>query len=308
MINCLLCHKQDFVKLLDKEPIIVWTGVEDDVVAKTHKIKCQLFQCCNCGHVQQPPISELETLLTKLYDSTLIQGTTPIGIGNWGQQRSQWIINELKLNGYKSALEIGCADGFLLRYLQTQGMTDLIGIEPSLKKSYSKDGISYIKENVKPSLLLNKKFDLIYSVAVFEHIKDINGVMRFVHDHLADKGELFFVVPNALLQLKQGDPALFVHQHFHYFTENTLTKLLSENGFKIKSIKDTLDSYFVHAEKVNSRKLTKIEPHIFSEYSQNLEEFLERLSHISKNKRLAFHGVSGSLHNILSWLKLTHSS
>ena len=58
------------------------------------------------------------------------------------------LINELKLNGYKSALEIGCADGFLLRYLQTQGMTDLIGIEPSLKKSYSKDAFTIFSNDL----------------------------------------------------------------------------------------------------------------------------------------------------------------
>jgi len=298
-MKCLICENKSLVQILRKRPIRIWLNTADSV-KNYHAFECRLLQCPKCGHIQQNLTSKLERFLASIYNSNQAQVSTQLGSGNWGKRRANDILTELPVDGVKSVLEIGCAGGYLLRYLRKAGFANLIGIDPSLKKTYSQDGIKYVSNYADANLNLHKKFDLVISICAFEHIKHLDAVLRFASNHLTDEGMLFFEVPNFDKAFTKGDPIVFLHEHVHYFTKSSLYYLLSENGFSISRIKRIRDSFFVYAhKKTNSNKVFTKKVILYSDYELKLEKNISAISNLALNKRIAFHGVCNTLNNIL---------
>jgi len=215
-----------------------------------------------------------------------------------GGQRMQFILDEIKNINIKfdSVLEIGCGKGELLYYFKQNGSSNIIGIEPSIEKSYTIDGIQFYKEFASADLKLNLEFDFIYSIMAFEHIKDINSVIKFISNHLKDDGYLFFEIPNGERIMDIGDSSVFTHEHIHIFTHQSLKKLCKINSLDIIKIVEVRDSFFVLTKKstynVNYLDLT---------YNEKIKSTISVINSIHKNKKIAFHGVNNSLNNIISW-------
>lgn len=300
---CYLCGSKNFVKILEKKSIYIWANTDEDG-ANRKKHPCVINQCCDCGHIYQPLDDKLEGVLDSIYSSKNAAGITPMGKGNWGLERTRNFLGKINLRGYKSALEIGCADGYILRYLKDMGFCRLAGIDPSFSETREQDGILFLKDNTGEKLKINQKFDLIFSNAVFEHIEDINSVIKFCRNNLNEDGELYFCVPNAQKQLKDIDLGLFIHEHLHYFTERSLEYLLSRNQFKVNSIISAKDSLNVSAKisrkSLDSEVFTEIV--FYRDYQEKMERLLIEIERILREKKLIVHGANGALNNILGWL------
>ncbi|MFX0135961.1 MAG: class I SAM-dependent methyltransferase [Candidatus Hodarchaeota archaeon] len=304
-MTCYLCKSTRYAEILNKEETYIWTNTNDDTSIK-RKNKCILYQCKDCGHIYQPIDSDLRKVLREIYLSKQAQLSTPMGMGNWGIERAKRFFDVfdrvVDLNKYKSAVEIGCADGYLLKYLKSLGFNKLVGIEPSITKGKEKDGVLFIKAFADEKLKLNQKFGLIFSAGVFEHIEKIHRVIRFCRSNLREDGTLFFSVPNAKRQLEDGDPDLFTHEHIHYYTPSTLEYLLSKNGFSINSIISTKDSINVSAQ-ISNGKCERLRVVLYDDYQQKLEKNLVRIKKLLENKANIVHGANNALNNILNWLK-----
>jgi len=190
-MTCPLCNKKKQKVIFSKKESAIWTNFSPKGTKKEKRFKCVLKQCQNCGHVYQPFNKKLSLALNKIYQSSYAQASTEMGKGNWGLIRASSFFKTIKLEKFKSALEIGCASGFLLRHLKKNGLKELVGIEPSIKRKDEK-GIRFLKKFVNDELTLNKRFDLIFSAWVFEHIQSINSVLRFCGKHLSNEGTLLF--------------------------------------------------------------------------------------------------------------------
>ncbi|MCT7519022.1 class I SAM-dependent methyltransferase [Aliarcobacter cryaerophilus] len=297
-MSCNICNNSNYITILDKEEIPIWTGsseITNDVFISNLK------QCTNCGHVYQHIPFNLSQKLQDIYSSNHAQASTPPGDGNWGKERAKFFLNKVNYVEYNSAIEIGCADGYFLKFLEDYGYDKLIGIEPSLLENSEVGKIKFISAFANEETSLNCKVDLIFSNAVFEHIEDINGVLQFCNNHLNQNGELFFAIPNAQIELERGDPALFIHEHVHYYTENTLKYLLIKNGFEIKSLIQECSAIYVSA-KLNKIDIPVIAPYLYENYSRILDEKLNQFDKIMKsNKNILIHGVNNKLNNILGW-------
>ena len=308
-MECYLCGNKRIKKILNKPDTILWTNSSDDSSNKIRKYKCILVQCNHCGHVFQPMSSELTYILNEIYLSNQAYLSTPMGRGNWGLARADNFLKTftktVDFKKCKTIIEIGCADGFLLQYLKNtfDWLTELTGIEPSIDETKQINGVTLLKDFANKNLKLNKSFDLIFSVGVFEHIKHINDIMVFCNNHIEDNGKVFFCVPDAKEQLKNGDPALFTHQHIHYFTEESVNYLLSKHGFEIRSLIKTEDSLNVCCQKKYSQKAQIPKIISYNNYSVKLENVLKKIEKIlSNNGYTIIHGVNNSLNNILNWL------
>lgn len=302
-MKCLVCNGSILAQILYKKPIKIWIRASDDEVPKKPTFVCSLLQCQRCGHIQQEVTSELEEVMNQVYSSSHAQASTPVGVGDWGKRRAQMIIEKFELNGFKSALEIGSHKGYLLEYLKNQGFSNLVGIEPSLEKSFIKDGIEYIKDFVSKNTYLGRKFDLIYAIAAFEHIKDINGIITFCKNHLNEYGELFFQVPNCRNSFISGDPDVFMHEHIHYYTRSSLYTLLWVNGLFIRKIEEEHGAFFVYARN-QANGIKKPEMKKFICYKNKLDDSLAEISKVTKEGSFAFHGLNNALNNILGWLDI----
>jgi SAM-dependent methyltransferase len=301
---CNICEAPQYIEILSKNVIPIWTGSSE---IKVEKFPCKIYQCSECGHVYQNISEELSKKLYDIYSFGHAFASTPPGDQGWGFERAKVFLDRINYIDYSSAIEIGCADGYLLRFLEKQGYSKLIGVEPSLPKSSKIGNIEFIKAFASSDLIL-ERVDLIFSNVVFEHIEDINSVLQFVKNNLKPTGELFFAVPNAQAELETGDPVVFIHEHVHYYTKNSINYLLAKNGFKSKSIVQDGDAIYVTAI-IDAKIPMPSNPfNIYSNYSNllniRLAKFCETM--ISHNN-IIIHGANSKLNNILGWVEDEYS-
>lgn len=297
-MSCNICQASEYITILNKRDIPIWTGSEQ---VEGESYPCNIKQCTSCGHIYEEISLELSQKLTKIYSSVHAQASTPPGDGNWGLKRAEFFLKKINYKQHTSAIEIGCADGFFLKFLQNNGYNKLIGIEPSLSHNIRQGNIEFISAFADEKTRLGHKVDLIFSNAVFEHIEDINGVLQFCKNHLNKDGELFFAVPNAQIELENGDPALFIHEHVHYYTHDVLMYLLANNGFKATSIVQECNVTYVRAS-LSDATAFFYTPNLYTNYTKALEQKLKIFENIMGSyKNVLIHGANNKLNNILGW-------
>jgi len=82
-----------------------------------------------------------------------------------------------------SVLDLGCGEGKYIRYFQNQFKNKNInGIDP-----YFFDDIIVKKGDVY-NISFNKKFNLIYTIEVLQHVKYLDTALKEIHNKLADDG------------------------------------------------------------------------------------------------------------------------
>lgn len=142
----------------------------------------------------------------------------------------------------KNILDAGCGPGFEVGFLHKLGY-NVEGCDVS-KKGIEKankinPGPKYFVCNLseKPT---KRKYDIIYSVDVIEHIPDYDLFLRNVYNSLKEDGFLILITPNAnnienRIKFFLGI-SNFLEQkpHLRFFSTNWLSHILNGNGFKIK--------------------------------------------------------------------------
>ncbi len=79
------------------------------------------------------------------------------------------------------------------------------------------------------------RFELVTSFFVLEHVPDPVGVMRAVHELLADGGAYYVIVPDPAVNV--GD--LLVADHCNHFTATSLMWAAAEAGFSVELLDTT---------------------------------------------------------------------
>jgi len=278
----------------------------------------------NLSLIVQAPNKKVEQLDRKIYKSGLML-STPLGRGSLGEPLAKDFISvlkrSLKQNRRKieecSFLEIGCGDGYLLSILKKMSAKKCLGIEPGEKTKISpkKYGLEIKRGFFSPSFI-SEKFDFIYSYRLLEHIKDPKTFLIKVKRCLKDKSTIFVAVPNSEHKLKLGDISILVHEHWNYFTPQSLIRLLRSVG--LSSINYQLADYggmlyawgtIEHKKKnifpgnVNRQKM------LAYEYVRKLKNNLNRLQRridIAENvgRSIGLYGVSPNLIGLLHWRRL----
>jgi len=300
MLECLVCTGSDLHVILDKPAVRVWTNAPDD----KNKIlyPCMLLQCTSCGHIQQNVDPSLQEILNNVYSSANAQLSTVLGVGNWGTARAESILKKIHVFG-KKILEIGCANGYILRHLHEKNPhLELTGIEPSGENGLI-DGVHFLRAFVTSSLKLRKTFDFIFAIGVFEHVMDIRDTMRFIVDHLDQHGKLLFSVPHTESLLETGCPSLFSHEHIHYYTSSSLARLMHDFGFYIHTIEIDRGSIYIHASRIKTTE-PAAPVQLYPQYQQLLDEIIAMFD--STAHHAALHGVCNKLNNLLGWSSVKH--
>ncbi len=302
---CKICNSQEFICILDKKRTKIYTNREDSELDKT-KLSCKLYQCIKCNFIFQQPTNKLKQHLLNIYQSEYAQLSQPLGEGNWGRERFNSLKKKIKyisLYKKKPILEIGCGNGFILKYLEKKGFTDLCGIDPSVDHRNSNNSTTFYKEFVNSKLKLNKKFDFIFSIGFYEHCFNINHITKFSVNHLSKKGKIFIIVPNFLKSLKTGNPDLFSHEHINYFTKKTIIKHFK--NFNLKVIRDYTDDHAISLYLQKSKTKTYYKNHFCTKINYNYESKLfhniSKLSHYLEKYNCLIHGACNSLNNFISW-------
>jgi 2-polyprenyl-3-methyl-5-hydroxy-6-metoxy-1,4-benzoquinol methylase len=159
---------------------------------------------------------------------------------------TDYLLKETNLSLGGSVLDVGCAEGFLVRRLIEKGI-DAFGIVPAQSRvRYATEDLqlktlksgTYRKDDYSP-----KQFDAITFYHVIEHVIDASEFLETVSYHLKDNGYLLLATPSVdavKTVLKEGPgntevyERVFENSHPIIYSLDYLKKLLTEKGFEVK--------------------------------------------------------------------------
>jgi 2-polyprenyl-3-methyl-5-hydroxy-6-metoxy-1,4-benzoquinol methylase len=206
------------------------------------------WECAKCGYEKadfEPVINE--TFAHEQIDENLREkGLQSLRITNFNKLLK--VIFKYRSTAGR-LLDVGCAHGWFLEAAQKYGF-ETLGIEPDLNmfNATAQRGLT-IRQGFFPEVLeAHDQFDIIVFNDVFEHIPDINAVLRDCKSHLKPGGMLVLNLPSSLglfykvarllsrLRVKSFIERLwqkgFPSPHLHYFNPKNLQLLLQLNGFE----------------------------------------------------------------------------
>lgn len=136
-------------------------------------------------------------------------------------------------------LEIGSSVGLFLDEARKRGW-DAFGIEPSrwAAESARARGLSVFNGTLDEFVAEGGPFDVIVSWDVFEHLEDPLGALGRAYELLKPGGFLVFTTVNIGglgRKLFRGRWPWFMRMHLHYFTRESLTRMVRSSGFEVLS-------------------------------------------------------------------------
>lgn len=143
-------------------------------------------------------------------------------------------------------LDFGCGSGGFLIELQKAGF-EVMGLE--LNKALanhvrSELGIPTYQGLITDPEFPDRKFDVIVSSQVFEHLVDPRNTLLELRDHLETSGLVLIEVPNLFHikeRLRKG--AVMDDSHLFYFNRHSLPRLLRDHGFSVLRIEEGARPY-----------------------------------------------------------------
>ena len=150
-------------------------------------------------------------------------------------------------------LDLGCGNGYWVSYLIKQGYnaygTDASenGINIAKKEYPDRFFVQDLSTDKLPAELQTIPFDTIISTEVIEHLYDPEKFINFCKEALNGKGEIIISTPyhgylkNLLLSIfnkwdEHLNPA-WLGGHIKLWSKRTLSKMLTDKGFKIIAFK-----------------------------------------------------------------------
>jgi 2-polyprenyl-3-methyl-5-hydroxy-6-metoxy-1,4-benzoquinol methylase len=138
-------------------------------------------------------------------------------------------------------LDIGCGCGDFLAVAKKNGW-NCLGIEPLIMPAiYARGhyGLNVITGTLQADTFLNNNFDVVTAYQVFEHLVYPTDELKIIKKILKPGGLLLIEVPNVntnLVRLLREKHRHYTSDHVNFFSETTLSKLLSRFNFQIKTI------------------------------------------------------------------------
>jgi len=237
-----------------------------------------LVNCTSCGFVfadtsaSQEDYNTYYALLSKYEDKDISSGSG-INQNDYNRLYRNAEVIEQFTKKDDFILDLGCANGGLLKILKERGFSNLTGVDPSKTcvNNVLASGLDAFQAHIFEQSFIDwdKKFDFIILSHVIEHIKDLDVAIQIVKNKLSEKGILYIEVPDASRYDKFFViPYYFIDcEHINHFSKYSLDNLLSTKGLKnihdaqnqIK-LNDKIDyPIFYSLYSVNNEKPNKIE-------------------------------------------------
>jgi SAM-dependent methyltransferase len=132
------------------------------------------------------------------------------------------------------ALDLGAGSGGNTSLLQRAGYASVALEHHPVAASFARSrGLSVVRGDAQRLPFPDGTFDLVLACDVLEHLRDDDGAVQELRRVLQPAGSLVITVP--------ADPALWsphdvALQHFRRYTRETLTSLMTDNGFEVRSM------------------------------------------------------------------------
>lgn len=156
----------------------------------------------------------------------------------------------------KSILDVGAGNGYILDFLRDVFKTESFFIEPSIEcqKQILSRGHKYI------TFQTDKKFDLITSRHVLEHVNDPIDYLKSIRNLMDDNTIFHISFPNSQNMAK----AWFQVPHIYYFDESIFRLIAGMIGLKIIKYESGKNELWFILKKCDSYKV-KIKLHSYED-------------------------------------------
>jgi 2-polyprenyl-3-methyl-5-hydroxy-6-metoxy-1,4-benzoquinol methylase len=229
----------------------------------------QWSRCDSCSVVFANPIKSIEEV-ENFYKKSFYEINQLENELDTLQPLYRWLTNLLKKYNpsAKSIMEIGCGRGSFLTYFSTHfPISHVTGIEFDSRVT-SKIELtceSRFQNDYYEKIHFDKKFDLIVSWHVIEHVFDVNHFVQKIHADLNSNGVVIIGTPvfgwlnelKAYLQQMKGRTVSVgtSSDHTYFFTKKILANIFTKNGFEVKYHRIYIDN--VNGELDFSKNLLK---------------------------------------------------
>jgi SAM-dependent methyltransferase len=138
-----------------------------------------------------------------------------------------------------SIIDIGCANGGLLKSLRDLGFNYLQGIDPSpvCVANTKMQGIAATRGTLSSIMSMQMgQFDCVLLSHVLEHVGDLRGAISAIANYLKPEGFVYIEVPDASRyhEFVTSPFQDFNTEHINHFSSQSLSNLFSFNRWSIK--------------------------------------------------------------------------
>lgn len=143
-------------------------------------------------------------------------------------------------------LDLGCGyDGEFLKSISSK-IESGVGYDLSVKRKKVAKNINLFSKKIDEKLILpNNYFDLITSLAVFEHLGKVQEILKRSYHSLKTNGVLVITTPSPGAKIILEFLAFKLHliseteisDHKHYYSKKEIQKIFISSGFKPRNVK-----------------------------------------------------------------------
>jgi len=200
-----------------------------------------LVKCSRCDlYYANPRISDIiQDVLNNNTPSELYEGKK---LNYWGRMvefnRYLKMIHKFK-QPQGRILDIGCYEGYFLYEARKHGW-ECYGVEPNV--GGARYAIEQLKLDVKQCVLEKagfeeNYFDIVTAFATLEHVPNPLTLLREVRRIVKEDGLLVVSVPAIPFYLKliRSKWRMFIGDHYYFFTDTSMAKLLAKANFNLIS-------------------------------------------------------------------------
>lgn len=235
--RCMVCQSETPASLIFTSKQYAMTGLFfDKPVESGANIPINLFSCPNCSFTRL--IAEAKT--NKNYET--VNRDTAGQMPHYIDQILS-LLKNYDLKQSSTLLEVGSNDGSFLNYLSTEGMRNMIGVEPSsalskicLSRGHKTFTNFFGKNFVESNKQEIGNCDFVICRHTLEHVPDPLEIVQSAHAILKTGGKIFVEVPDAEFMFENAFGHEVWDEHLNYFTQNNLCQLLQDNFFEIEFI------------------------------------------------------------------------
>lgn len=299
--KCRVCNGSFF-----KEPLIYQKNMPKSaqMLPKASDLKMdkgidlKVYQCSGCGLVQlnnDPVPYYREVIRATGFSKEMI---------NFRMKQFSAFIKKYSLTN-KKIIEIGCGKGEYLSIMKKFN-----------KKSY---GIEYSNSAVKECKgkrlnvakgfiekndikLKDAPFDSFYIMSFLEHHPNPNKTLKGIYNNLSGNAVGIVEVPNFNMIIKKKLFSEFIPDHLLYFTKETLSSTLNQNGFDIIECKEIWHDYIISAVVKKREKLPLTH---FKKHQQKIQKEITGYIKKFKSKKVAIWGAGHQALAVIALLKMS---
>ena len=239
--KCLVCNNYflDFLNL-GKQPCAD-TFLSSRIKSLNLKKISLKVGFCKCSHLSLIyPVSSYERY--QKYDYSYTSDNSPVSRNHFKKIARNINLN-YKLNKNSFVVEAGSNDGTFLKEIKTIAKCNVLGVEPSknmcnIAKNNGIIALNSFFNICSAKKIINKfgKADVFYAANVFNHVDDNFGFLDAVHHVLKPNASLILEVPDLASLIKKVGFDTIYHEHRHYYSEKSISKILYLKNFKIDKI------------------------------------------------------------------------